>query len=62
MPPSKDPPASIVWAALRADVPDDAGREPPEFEDFEVGFEVVVAEDPALVEELFASALWLNRM
>lgn len=43
-------------------MPDDAGREPPEFEDFEVGFEVVVAEDPALVEELFASALWLNRM
>jgi hypothetical protein len=58
MPPSKDAPAAIVCAALRTDVPEEAGKLPPEeLEEFEeppvvAGFEVAVAEaDLALVEE-----------
>jgi len=58
IPPSNDPPASIVWAALRAEVPDEAGREPPE--EFEALPVVVAAEvvtdDCVLVEETFVDA------
>ena len=60
MPPSNDPPASIIWAALRADVPEEAGREPPE--EFEVlpvvaGAEVLVTDDFVFAEEVFPDAV-----
>jgi hypothetical protein len=48
MPPSNEPPAAIVWAAERTDVPEEAGREPPEEPDEEPLVEVafVVADEP----------------
>ncbi len=59
IPPSNDPLVAIVWAALRADVPDETGREPPE--EIETppvvaALDVIVANDCAMVQEALIEA------
>jgi hypothetical protein len=58
IPPSKEPPAAMVWAAERTEVPDEAGREPPlEPLDEPVVGEAVVPAEEALPVLLDAASL-----
>lgn len=65
MPPSKESPAAMVWTALRAEVPEETGREPSDEPEFELAVTaavvvVAVAEDLDILMEVAVVLLLLS--